>query len=95
MNNENYNDKKLISLQTVSWYLALILFGAVTVMHLMKIRFAVELAQISVVIMLILTLSKIFILIIKFKAVKLQRLVYLSYILLVILLSTVLIKYLL
>lgn len=95
MKDDKYTDSSLILVQRVSWYLAFGLFALVTVLFFIKSSYAVITAKASVIMILFLTLLKILVMAQKFHMIKLTRLVVLSYILIVILLSTVLIKYLL
>ena len=95
MRDEKYTDRRLIFIQSISWYLAFVLFGVVTFLFFLKNEFAPAAAKAGVVMILTLTLLKIFVMAEKFRMIKLSRLVVLSYILIVILLSTVLIKFLL
>jgi len=86
-------DKKLIAIQQYSWYLAVILFAVVTLLYFLKSPFAQTLALAGVVFILTATLLKLIVMAEKFRAAKLNRLVVMSYILLALLISTIVLRY--
>lgn len=84
--------KSLIRLQRVSWYLIFGCFLLATVLYLLELPIAGRVAFWGLIALLVMTLIKIFLLAEQFRAARLYRFWLLSYTLLFILLSTVLLK---
>ena len=93
MKDPKYSDSKIILTQSIAWYAALVMFAIVAVMFVFNLPYALTAAKAGVIVMIALTIFKIIVMAIKFKKIGMNRLVLLSYILIMILLSTVLIKY--
>jgi hypothetical protein len=84
--------KFLIRLQRVSWYLIFGCFLLATFLYLLQLSIAESVAFWGLIALLTMTLVKIFLLAEQFRAARLYRFWLLSYTLLLILLSTVLLK---
>ncbi len=95
MVNNKLTDKKLIKFQQYIWYMVVVLFAAVTMLYFLKNPIAPTLALYGIVFILTATLMKLIILAEKFRAAKLKRLVVMTYLLLALLISTIILKYIL
>ena len=92
MKDQHFRIKPLIRLQRVSWYLIFGCFLLATVLYLLELPIAGRVAFGGLVALLAMTLIKIFLLAEQFRAARLYRFWLLSYALLFVLLSTVLLK---
>lgn len=92
MKEQYFRIKSLIRLQRVSWYLIFGCFLLATVLYLLELPIAGRVAFWGLVALLAMILIKIFLLAEQFRAARLYRFWLLSYTLLFILLSTVLVK---
>ncbi len=95
MNDDKYTDKYLIIYQKLSWYLAILFFGVIAFLFIINSPLAFRLSQIGIVMILVTTFLKLIIMAEKFRAVRRIRLMILSYFLMLLLLSTILLRYLL
>lgn len=96
MNNDSkYTDNYLLRIQSLTWYVVFILFVVVNILYFLGWDQAKHLAVGGVIVILAATLLKLIVIGEKFRRIKLKRLMIMSYLLLVILLSTALVKYLL
>lgn len=94
MTERRYDTTSLIRLQQISWYVALAYFGILAVLAVIGIDNAVDLARYGVIYVLVITLTKLFIMAHQFRAVNLRKFSFLSYLLVLILVSIVLLRYL-
>lgn len=94
-NDPKYTDANLIRLQSLTWYVVFALFVVVNILYFIGWDQTNHLALAGVIVILVATMLKLFVIAEKFRKIKLTRLVVLSYILLLILLSTALVKYIL
>ena len=92
MKEQHFNIKSLIRLQRVSWYLIFGCFLLATVLYLLELPIAGRVAFGGLIALLAIILIKIFLLAEQFRAARLYRFWLLSYTLLFILLSTILLK---
>lgn len=92
MKEQYFRIKVLIRLQRASWYLFLGCFLLGTILYVLELPIASNVAFWGVVVILAMTLVKIFILAEQFRMARLYRFWLLSYALLFILLSTLLLK---
>ncbi|MCK4573088.1 MAG: hypothetical protein KAU36_01900 [candidate division Zixibacteria bacterium] len=93
MSRQNFETATLIKLQQVSWYLALAWFGLIAVMIFAGVEGAVLFAKYGVVYVLVVTVAKLFIMAHEFRKVKMTRFFILCCVLVVVLLSTILLRY--
>ncbi len=92
MKERSFQSKHLIRLQVVSWYLFLGCFVVATVLYALKHPLGDTIAFGGVIIVLIMTIVKILVLAEQFRLARLYRFWLLSYMLLIILLLTILLK---
>ena len=92
MKERYFHSKILIQLQTISWYLFLGCFLLASVLYLLELPMAGKVAVWGVMVILAMTIIKIIILAEQFRVARLYRFWMLSYILLFILASTVLLR---
>ena len=93
MTETNFQTAALIRLQRFSWYFALAYFGLVAFMVAVGFEGAVEFARYGVIYVLLVTVAKLFIMAHQFRKVRMNRLVILCYALVLILGSTILLRY--
>lgn len=92
---KKYSAKNLIRLQSLTWYVVFALFVTVAILYLIGWPQTDHLAKAGVIVILVATLLKLIVIGEKFRKIKQKRLMILSYILLLILLSTAMVKYIL
>ena len=92
MNDNKFTDNNLIKYQQLFWYLAIIVFGFITFLYFINSSIAPVLAYAGIILVLVTTLFKLVIMAEKFRTVKRYRLSILSYFLIILLLSTILLR---
>lgn len=93
MSEKYFNIKTIIMIQSYSWYLTLIYFTVVSVMYFLGMEHTDVYARIGVIFILAVTMIKLFVLGEHFRANHLYRYWLLSYVLVIILICTAMIRY--
>jgi hypothetical protein len=94
MNDYKYSSQILIKTQQISWYISLIYFAVVTFAYLIEWQIAETLAVIGVIFIIAVTILKLFIMGQHFNKLKLRRFSLLSYFLVIVLIATVIWRFL-
>ena len=93
MNNEPYQISRLVGLQRMAWYIFFAYFLVAACLHLLVADIAYRVTFWGVILLLGVTLSKLVIIAEQFRAAEMRRFQILSYVLALLLLSTILLKY--
>lgn len=95
MKEKYFNILTILKIQRFSWYFALGYFAVVSVMYFANSAQVVVFSRLGVIYLLAMTILKLFVLAEQFRSVRLYRFWLLSYALVLILISTVFLRYLL
>jgi hypothetical protein len=94
MNDYKYNSQTLIKVQQSAWYISLIYFAIVTFAYLFGWQFAEPMAVIGVIFIIAVTILKLFIMGQHFNKLRLRRFSLLSYLLVIVIIATVIWRFL-
>lgn len=92
MNNQNVDSSLLIKLQRLSWYFLFIYFGIAFCVYTFDFQVPLDLGYVGVLIILGITLIKLILIAEQFRKVKLKRITYIAYGLLLIVGLTILLR---
>lgn len=93
MEDSKYTNENLIKLQHYAWYIALVYFGATVILFVTKSSLAETLAFYGLIYVIAVTILKLFVMAQRFRELKVTRLWVLCYLLVVILISVVILRY--